>query len=163
MVFGGPSVGNSGLLALSSLNGTNGFKLDGEADGGANTDYSGYSVSAAGDINGDGHADLLLGAYGYNSGTGRSYVVLGGPSVGSSGLLALSSLNGANGFKLDGEAVDDESGVLVSGAGDINGDGVADLVIELLNITALLVAATWCLVMSYPYRPIVSRSIKIKH
>ena len=39
-------------LHLSSLNGTNGFKLDGEY----NDDYSGVSVSAAGDINGDGYA-----------------------------------------------------------------------------------------------------------
>ena len=49
------------LLALSSLNGANGFKLDGENNG----DYSGWSVSAAGDINGDGVVDLLIGAYGY--------------------------------------------------------------------------------------------------
>ena len=54
-------VGSSGDILLSSLNGTNGFKLDGENNG----DYSGYSVSAAGDINGDGYADLLIGAYGY--------------------------------------------------------------------------------------------------
>ncbi len=41
------------------------------------------SVSA-GDINGDGHADLLIGAYGYTagSGKGRSYVVFGGPGSG---------------------------------------------------------------------------------
>ena len=74
-------------LLLSSLNGTNGFKLDGEN----NNDYSGYSVSAAGDINGDGYADLLIGACGYPSGncTGRSYVVFGGPGVGNSGDLLL--------------------------------------------------------------------------
>ena len=138
VVFGGSSVGGSGLLALSSLNGANGFKLDGEASG----DFSGNSVSAAGDINGDGYSDLLIGAYGH--GIGRSYVVFGGPSVGSSGLLALSSLNGVNGFKLDAEAsgdgTDPASGRSVSAAGDINGDGYADLVIGLLNIiTALLV------------------------
>ena len=53
--------GGVGSLQLSSLNGTNGFKLDGENNG----DDSGCSVSAAGDINGDGYADLLIGAYGY--------------------------------------------------------------------------------------------------
>ena len=60
MVFGGPGVGSGGVLSLSSLNGANGFKLYGEAMG----DQGGYSVSAAGDINGDGHADLLIGANG---------------------------------------------------------------------------------------------------
>ena len=125
VVFGGPGVGSQGLIPLSSLNGMNGFKLDGET---AN-DFSGCSVSTAGDINGDGHADLLIGAYGHSGYTGRSYVVLGGPGVGGQGLLALSSLNGINGFKLDGEAKNDQSGYSVSTAGDINGDGYADLLI----------------------------------
>jgi hypothetical protein len=40
----------------------------------------------------------------------------------------LSSLNGVNGFKISGEAAGDNSGV-VSGAGDINGDGFADLLV----------------------------------
>ncbi len=61
MVFGGPGVGGSGILNLSSLTGTNGFKLDGEN----NYDYSGRSVSAAGDINGDGWDDLIIGADGF--------------------------------------------------------------------------------------------------
>ena len=130
VVFGGPGVGQSGNLLLSSLNGANGFKLDGESNG----DFSGQSVSAAGDINGDGYADLLIGARGYPSGSGaqgRSYVVFGGPGVGQSGDLLLSSLNGANGFKLDGanNRNVDESGCFVSAAGDINGDGVDDVLI----------------------------------
>ena len=49
------------ILPLASLDGQIGFKLDGENI----SDYSGYSVSAAGDINGDGHADLIIGAIGY--------------------------------------------------------------------------------------------------
>ena len=101
MVFGGSGVGGSGVLKSASLNGANGFKLDGENDG----DQSGNSVSSGGDINGDGYADLMIGAYGYPGRVyrGRSYVVFGGPGVGSSGVFNLSSLTGANGFKLDGE------------------------------------------------------------
>ena len=75
VVFGGPDVGmgNNGTLVLSNLNGINGLKLDGEVAG----DSSGNSVSAAGDINGDGVADLLVGAPSHASQTGRSYVVFG--------------------------------------------------------------------------------------
>ena len=123
VVFGGSKVGSQGLLPLSSLNGINGFKLDGEASG----DNSGWSVSTAGDMNGDGYADIIIGAPLYN--VGRSYVVFGGSKVGSQGLLPLSSLNGVNGFKLDGEASGDYSGWSVSTVGDINGDGFADIII----------------------------------
>ena len=77
------------IIRLGDLNGQNGFKLDGENSG---DDGSGWSISNVGDINGDGHADLLIGAYGYPGGKnntysiGRSYVVFGGQSVGSSGI-----------------------------------------------------------------------------
>ncbi len=127
VVFGGPGVGSNGVIALSGLNGANGFKLDGENDG----DESSYSLSTAGDINGDGHADLLIGALGYpgNSRKGRSYVVFGGPGVGSGGVIALSSLNGSDGFKLDGENNGDNSGFSVSTIGDVNSDGIADIAI----------------------------------
>jgi hypothetical protein len=129
VIFGRPGVGGSGLVALSELNGSNGFKLEGEAPG----DRSGVSVSMAGDINGDGISDLLIGAQGHVSYTGRSYVVFGGPRVGNSGLVALSGLNGVTGFKLDGEATNDQSGFWVNAAGDINGDGVSDLLIGALG------------------------------
>ena len=125
VIFGGSSIGNGGMILLSSLNGANGFKLDGE-----NTEmiYSGYSVSAAGDINRDGYDDLLIGAYGYAANKGRSYVVFGSPKVDNEGVFLLSNLTGLNGFKLDG-GDDEQSGTSVSSAGDINGDGYADLLI----------------------------------
>src|SRR5271156_1456339 len=104
------------VLPLASLNGQNGFKIDGEAF----NSFSGASVSAGGDINGDGNADVVIGAPYYASNTGRSYVIFGGPSVGHQGLFPLAALNGTNGFKLDGEVSGDYSGDPVSSAGDIN-------------------------------------------
>ena len=65
VVFGGSGMGSSGLLTLSSLSGVTGFIIDGEMIG----DISGSSVSSGGDINGDGHTDLLIGAQGHASDT----------------------------------------------------------------------------------------------
>ena len=128
VVFGGTGVGTGGHLELSALDGINGFRLSGVAAG----DESGVGVSTAGDVNGDGVDDLLIGAsYASTNGgiSGASYVVFGGAGVGSSGNLELSALDGTNGFRLSGVANDDLSGGAVSTAGDVNGDGVDDLLI----------------------------------
>jgi len=114
-------------LDLSSLDGSNGFKLSGVAEG----DFSGISVASAGDVNGDGFADVIVGApYVDPSGSysGASYVVFGQAS-GFAANLDLSSLNGSNGFKLSGVAAYDESGHSVASAGDVNGDGFADVIV----------------------------------
>ncbi len=128
VVFGTSGMGNSDTLELSSLDGNNGFVLNGVIAG----DEAGYSVSAAGDVNGDGVDDLLISAVGADTNggsSGASYVVFGASGVGSSGTLELSSLDGSNGFVLNGVAAGDFSGFSVSTAGDVNGDGVDDLLI----------------------------------
>ena len=129
VIFGKIGLGSSGMIPLSSLNGVNGFKMDGEAPG----DCSGLSnvgCSISGDVNGDGISDLIIGAKGHNSSTGRSYVTFGDYEIGSGGLFTLSSLNGVNGFKIDGEELGDASGFSTNLAGDFNGDGYTDLVID---------------------------------
>ena len=115
-------------INLSDLNGSNGFRLDGETA----YDASGHVVSNAGDVNGDGFDDVIIGAWGNDkngSESGSSYLVFGKAS-GMDATMNLSDLDGSNGFRLDGEAAGDHLGDGVSTAGDVNGDGFDDLIIS---------------------------------
>jgi hypothetical protein len=108
--------------------GTRGFKIDGIDT----NDQSGRSVSGAGDVNGDGLADLIVGAYLAASGAGESYVVFGKADDTTEDLASL----GSGGFRIDGIDGGDQSGRRVSGAGDVNGDGLADLIIGAFGANA---------------------------
>ncbi|MEI4234456.1 hypothetical protein V8324_16405, partial [Roseovarius sp. D22-M7] len=129
VVFGSNNLFEASI-DVSELNGTNGFRLSGIDPG----DRSGTSVSGGGDINGDGLDDLIIGAPDAGDSTfteserGESYVIFGstqayGPS------LDLADLDGIDGFRLDGVAREDNSGSSVAGAGDVNDDGIDDLMI----------------------------------
>lgn len=114
------------VFELTSLDGSNGFVLNGVN---AN-DYSGWSVSGAGDINGDGFMVIVIGAP-YASDV--SYVVFGRNTAAQGDFpaaLDLSMLDGRNGFVVNGVSRYDRSGRSVSSAGDINSDGIVDLVIS---------------------------------
>lgn len=124
VVFGSAGAGAGGNISLSGLQGSNGFRLQG-----ALGNYAGFSVSSAGDVNGDGFADLIIGAYGANSSSGAAYVVFGGTNVGSGGIIDLSTLSAGTGFRLDGVSPNSLTGHAVSAAGDINGDGFDDLIV----------------------------------
>lgn len=121
VVFGRPG---GGVVDLAQL-GLGGLRIDG-IDA---FDLSGHSVSGAGDLNGDGLADIVIGALGGDPrgdlGAGESYVVFGMTGAGTIDLATL----GMGGFRVDGARLDDNSGFSVSGAGDVNGDGAADLVV----------------------------------
>ena len=124
-VIFGKADGFEPTFDLSSLTGSNGFlvtKID-QAEGGRLS-----AVSDAGDINGDGFSDIIFGAGGANNDAGESYVIFG-KADGFEPTFDLSSLDGDNGFVLAGIDANDRAGRAVSGAGDVNGDGLADLII----------------------------------
>jgi hypothetical protein len=120
----GSDLGLPSPLSLASINGSNGVVINGV---GAYSN-SGAAVSAAGDIDGDGFDDLVIGAPYDFGGAGASYVIFGSDS-GPSSPFNLSGVNGVNGFRIDGVSAGDSSGAAVSAAGDVNGDGLDDLVI----------------------------------
>ncbi|QQS36631.1 MAG: FG-GAP repeat protein [Ignavibacteriales bacterium] len=89
--------------------------------GEAVSDVFGYSVSEAGDVNGDGYSDVIVGAIGNDAGgtsAGRAYIYLGG-----------SPMDIFADVILTGETAGDSFGSSVSSAGDANGDGYSDAVV----------------------------------
>jgi FG-GAP-like repeat/FG-GAP repeat len=97
--------------------------------GGVDTARVGLRLSPAGDINGDGFADLLVSAESYVPGgkAGAVYLVFGGPGVLSEAGTDLSVLNGVDGTFQYGQGVLDYLGWGATPLGDFNGDGYDDL------------------------------------
>ncbi|MEO1198792.1 MAG: Ig-like domain-containing protein [Pseudomonadota bacterium] len=135
-------------IETNNLNATNGFTFITGVDG----DTLGSSVSFAGDINGDGYDDLLIGAGQRDTGagaTGSVFLVFGGMTNlnaldaldGANGTINLGNLDGTNGFEISGNSANDRLagwwnltnwGVAgdVSAAGDVDGDGYDDLIVS---------------------------------
>jgi len=105
--------GSSSGLGTSAV-----WNVNGEASG----DRFGVSVASAGDVNGDGYADVIVGAN-YNddgaSNAGEAYVYYG----------SASGLSATPDWSDQGEASGDYFGVSVASAGDVNGDGYADVIV----------------------------------
>jgi hypothetical protein len=91
------------------------------------SDGAGVSVAVAGDVNGDGYDDILIGANANDEGAvdrGQTYLILGRRT----GLAMNTSLSNAD-ASFVGEDKDDYSGNSVDGVGDVNGDGFDDILI----------------------------------
>ena len=115
----GASLGSDSTIDLSAAD----YSFVGEHG----LDHAGSSVSSAGDVDGDGLADLLVGAWGNNDGgenAGKAYLIPGA-SLGSDSTIELSAVD----YRFVGGYSGDYAGRSVSSAGDMNGDGLADLLV----------------------------------
>ena len=142
VIFGQDNLDNISSLNLSELNADQGFKIQGSDRISAN------SIDIAGDLNGDGFDDLIIGAgadgtstirgynlvrgdyYFSNDRKGRSYIVFGNENIGSAGDFDLANIDGDNGFIINGINNSDRLGAQSTNAGDLNGDGFADLIVS---------------------------------
>ena len=127
------------VLDTTELAPAHGFIIQGDMA----ADRLGHSVSGAGDVNGDGIDDLIAGArFGGDGGTiaGEAYIIYGKAGDGTQFGMAetggegrqvvdTTSLVPADGFIIHGDEADSNLGHSVSGAGDVNGDGLADLIV----------------------------------
>jgi hypothetical protein len=98
----------------STMDSTADVTMTGEATG---NDF-GYSVASAGDVNGDGYSDAIVGAKSYNSSQGRVYIYFGG-----------TTMNNAADITMTGEATSNQFGYSVASAGDVNRDGYCDVIV----------------------------------
>ena len=115
----GSSLGTSSTIELSQAD----YKFIGESE----DDYAGYALSIAGDVDGDGLDDILIGASGQDAGgtnAGAGYLILAS-SLGTNSAIDLSQAD----YKFIGETEYDWAGYSISGAGDVDGDGLADVLI----------------------------------
>ena len=107
---------------------------DSVIQGAQNEAYIGYSVAPAGDVNGDGYGDVLVGAPFYNNANvdaGAAFLYLGGPS----GVVAVGTPADRDSI-FEGNATGIEMGYSVDGAGDVNGDGFADVAVGAVYYTS---------------------------
>lgn len=137
----GSYFGETLVVSQSDLNGANGFSISGVRGGVVPQvegekefgDMAGESIDYAGDINGDGLDDMIIGAHQtiinpQRTGVGSAYLVFGRSSQWPTS-MGLSELNGSNGFVLKGTGTTDYTGFSVSRAGDFSGDGIDDVII----------------------------------
>ena len=98
-------------------------------------DELGFSVASAGDVNNDGYDDIIIGAYqaspGGRSNAGEAYVIYGKSTFISVDLST--TLPTSSGFKVSGDAIDDQLGYSVASAGDVNNDRYDDIIIGANN------------------------------
>ena len=126
------------LPSLATCGSGMGVGLEGFIIRGASANaHLGDSVAFAGDVNNDGFDDLIIGATHISDVTspGQAYVIFGKDTSVSGNFSAVFEVStlagggGATGFVLNGLGADDTLGASVSTAGDVNGDGIDDVIV----------------------------------
>lgn len=127
------------LGALEPTNGFAAFDLGDLSDGAGvllqgalNAEFAGWSVADAGDVDGDGRADVIVGAFGANIFAGRAFVVFGDAiedARATETAIDLGALTPDQGVTLTGSAILDYAGHQVAALGDLDGDGLDDIII----------------------------------
>jgi hypothetical protein len=125
VIFGGSNIGANGSLDITTLDSNKGFVIEGVRTNTSSTSI-GKVVKSAGDFNGDGFDDLLF-SKGYITQNDAVYVVFGSSNIGSMGTMKISDIDGSNGFVIDLTDVTSQGRRSFSTAGDINNDGLDDI------------------------------------
>jgi hypothetical protein len=125
----GEDSGGGAFVFLGPVRGTRSIgDAEGCLRGEAPYDYAGWSLTGPGDLDGDGYAELAVGAYGRDdrlSAVGAVYLVHG---RGAEAWQSLSSLSQAN-ASYGGSIAREQAGWSLAGPGDVDGDGQRDLLV----------------------------------
>lgn len=134
----GSIVDDQAVITLPTLAPSDGFIVRGKEGG----DAASTDISSAGDINGDGFGDLLVGAPGGDvpagQNAGNPYIVFGhagnfGGLVGGRSVLFLGGLSPGEGVVIHGRNIEALTGTSVAPIGDFNGDGIDDIALGAPN------------------------------
>jgi hypothetical protein len=146
LIFGKSGLSNIDTLSLGSA----GINITSSSCTGCNI---GWSISSAGDVNGDGKADIFVGGYGTSSFTGAAYLIYGKNTLSNINLASLSN----NGLQItSASCFNCDIGNSISVLGDVNNDGYSDVLIGALGYSSntgkvfLLYGGQSGLITNYP-------------
>lgn len=129
LVYGSAIVESGGTIDLAALTPEQGVVLSGPF-------LTGHSVSSAGDLDGDGLDDIMIGSPFFDPTTatadankGLTAIIFGSALATSGGSINITALTPEQGFKIIGANRSDDSGSSIAQAGDVDGDGVTDYLI----------------------------------
>ena len=131
VIFGSPDFGDQPVIDLEE------FVLDPAGRGvvieGDRIDTLGTSIAPLGDLNADGINDVILTAQNAMvnevESVGAAYIIYGSPELGDQGPVNVSNLDGTNGFAIVGAEEADFFGIDAASPGDVDGDGVLDIIV----------------------------------